>query len=55
MWLGWILKYTKTILKGGQSNPGIQQSNSESLLPLLTLFSVLMEVSEQKRFYFLLN
>lgn len=29
---------TQRLLKGGQSNPGIQQSNSESLLPLLTVF-----------------
>lgn len=30
-WFG-FLKYTKTMLKGGQFNPGIQQRNSESLL-----------------------
>lgn len=39
---------TKTVLKGGHSNPGVQQSNLESILTLLTLFCVLMERKEQK-------
>jgi hypothetical protein len=30
--------YTKTVLNGGLYNPGIQQSNIERLLPLLTVF-----------------
>lgn len=40
---------TKTVLKGGHSNPSVQQSNLESVLTLLTLFCVLMERNEQKQ------
>lgn len=34
----WVLKYTKTVLRGGQSNPGIQKAAVTASSSLDTVF-----------------